>query len=55
MTTNKQKITRIKNEINKKKLARKEERQKKIDRHWHLLSKLKIMGNSCHLVTHGHP
>jgi len=54
MNLNKQKVTRIKNEINKRKLNKKEERQKRNDRHWYTLSKLRMMGNSSHSVMHGH-
>jgi len=53
MTIKKQNLSRIKNEINKKKLARKEERQKKSDRHWHMLSKLRAMESVHRSVVHG--
>ena len=54
MNKNKQKVTRIKNEINKKKLNAKNERQKRIDRHWYILSKLKMMGRLDRCQTTGH-
>ena len=50
----KQKATKIKNEINKKKLNAKDEQQKRTDRHWYTLSKLKVMENLNRFVVHGH-
>jgi len=43
----------MKNEINMKKLNEKRDREKRTDRHWYTLSKLKLFGNFHRCVTSG--
>jgi len=46
MNINKQKVTRIKNEISKKKLSKKEERQRRMEKNMYLFSKLRLRDNT---------